>query len=104
MTLTIESKTLCFVACQKTEVAGNGARKTKATFELLEECSTDELNKHLESLFQQGMSWDNYGEWHIDHIRPCASFDLTDFEQQKQCFHYSNLQPLWAADNFAKWL
>jgi HNH endonuclease. len=54
------------------------------------------------------MSWDNYGRdgWHIDHIRPCASFDLTDPEQQRQCFHYTNLQPLWAADNIrkgAKW-
>ena len=50
------------------------------------------------------MSWDNYGihGWHIDHIRPCASFDLTDPEQQRQCFHYPNLQPLWAFDNLSK--
>ena len=50
------------------------------------------------------MSWDNYGThgWHIDHIRPCASFDLSDEEQQKICFHYTNLQPLWAEDNLKK--
>ena len=65
-------------------------------------CTYQELLKHLESQFQDGMSWDNYGEWHIDHIRPCASFDLLDPEQQAQCFHYTNLQPLWAEDNLRK--
>ena len=65
-------------------------------------CSIEELRKYLESKFKIGMSWDNHGKWHIDHIRPCASFDLTDSEQQKQCFHYTNLQPLWAKDNLSK--
>jgi hypothetical protein len=59
---------------------------------------------HIEQQFTKGMTWENYGlhGWHIDHIRPCASFDLTDPEQQKQCFHYTNLQPLWAEDNLKK--
>ena len=48
------------------------------------------------------MTWDNYGEWHIDHIKPCASFDLTCPVQQLACFHYTNLQPLWAIDNLKK--
>lgn len=50
------------------------------------------------------MSWDNYGVhgWHIDHRRPVASFDLTDPIQQAQCFHYTNLQPMWAPDNHTK--
>lgn len=65
-------------------------------------CSVDELKIHLESKFTKGMSWDNYGEWHIDHIRPLSSFDLTDAEQLKQACHYTNLQPLWAADNLSK--
>jgi hypothetical protein len=67
-------------------------------------CTGKELVGYLEAQFKPGMTWDNYGidGWHIDHIRPCASFDLTDPEQQKQCFHYTNLQPLWAADNLAK--
>jgi len=65
-------------------------------------CSFKQLQTHLEKQFKIGMTWDNYGEWHIDHIIPCASFDLTDPEQQKKCFHYTNLQPLWAEDNLKK--
>ncbi len=65
-------------------------------------CSLEYFVAYLESKFQDGMTLDNYGEWHIDHIRPCASFDLTDPIQQKQCFHYTNLQPLWAKDNLSK--
>ena len=48
------------------------------------------------------MTWENHGEWHIDHIKPCSSFNLIDIEEQKQCFHYSNLQPLWKIDNLTK--
>jgi len=67
-------------------------------------CTIGELKIHLESQFTDGMNWDNYGKygWHIDHIKPCASFDLTDPEEQKKCFHYSNLQPLWWIDNLKK--
>jgi hypothetical protein len=77
--------------------------KAKKTIELLG-CSIEECRKHIESLFQPGMTWDNYGKfgWHIDHILPCASFDLTKIEEQKKCFHYTNLQPLWAEDNLKK--
>ncbi len=48
------------------------------------------------------VSWSNYGEWHVDHIRPCASFDLNDPVSLSQCFHYTNLQPMWALDNAKK--
>ena len=67
-------------------------------------CTVKELVRHLESQFLPGMTWENHTQdgWHIDHVRPCASFDLTDPEQQKQCFHYTNLQPLWAVDNMSK--
>lgn len=67
-------------------------------------CSLLELKSWLESKFKEGMSWGNHGNygWHIDHIIPCAAFDLSDIEQQKRCFHYTNLQPLWAHDNLAK--
>lgn len=79
----------------------NYAQRAGSTIELLG-CSYQELRRHLESKFDERMSWENYGEWHIDHIRPCASFDLLDVEQQRLCFHYSNLQPLWAEDNYTK--
>lgn len=67
-------------------------------------CSVNELKAYIESKFTDGMSWDNYGRggWHLDHIKPCSKFDLSDPEQQKQCFHYTNLQPLWEADNIRK--
>lgn len=48
------------------------------------------------------MSWDNYGQWHVDHKLPIASFNLKRRDHQLQCFHYTNLQPLWAIDNFKK--
>jgi hypothetical protein len=67
-------------------------------------CTFDEVKIYLEKQFLPGMTWENHGlhGWHIDHVRPCASFDLTDSEQQKLCFHYTNLQPLWAKDNLSK--
>ena len=65
-------------------------------------CTIEEFRDHLESQLTEGMSWDNRNEWHIDHIIPCAAFDLEDAEQQKVCFNYRNLQPLWAADNLKK--
>ena len=62
-----------------------------------------DLKNYIESKFTEGMSWGVFRKnIHIDHIRPCASFDLTDPEQQKQCFHFTNLQQLWAADNLRK--
>jgi len=65
-------------------------------------CTIDKLKTHLETKFQHGMSWENYGKWHIDHIKPCASFDLSKSEEQRKCFHHTNLQPLWAIDNRKK--
>jgi len=67
-------------------------------------CTVEECKKYLESKFQDGMSWENYGfrGWHIDHIKPCSSFDLTKEEEQKKCFHYTNLQPLWWHENLSK--
>lgn len=78
-----------------------GHHKSARTLELLG-CTVEELRGYLEKQFKRGMSWSNYGRWHIDHIKPCASFDLTDPEQQRICFHYTNLQPLWAEENMRK--
>ena len=79
------------------------AKKMKRTRDLLG-CTIDFLKKHLESQFYGKMTWDNYGfrGWHIDHIRPCVDFDLTEVDQQKKCFNYKNLQPLWWSDNLSK--
>ena len=60
------------------------------------------LQCYLEGKFTEGMTWENHGKWHIDHIKPCCSFNLEDEEEQKKCFHYTNLQPLWATDNLVK--
>ena len=65
-------------------------------------CTIPELMAHLERQFQPGMTWDNYGEWHIDHVKPLASFDLTDRLQFLAACHFTNLQPLWGPDNIAK--
>lgn len=77
--------------------------KCDSTFKLLG-CTIEEFKIHLENQFTEGMTWDNHGfyGWHIDHIRPCASFDLSNEEEQKICFHYTNLQPLWRKDNLIK--
>jgi len=67
-------------------------------------CSLDNLKQHLEKQFKPGMNWNNYGigGWEIDHIRPCASFDLSKESEQKKCFFYTNLQPLWFEENNKK--
>ena len=82
-----------------------GHYKSESTIKLLG-CSIEEFKTHLESQFDKDprLNWETYGPkgWHIDHIIPCASFDLSDPEQQKICFHYTNMQPLWWDLNIAK--
>jgi hypothetical protein len=82
------------------------AEKSKQGIELLG-CDIQWLAAWLEVQFQSGMTWENYGPvWHVDHKRPCASFDLSDPVQQRLCFHWTNLQPLFAEENLrkgAKW-
>lgn len=74
-----------------------------ASLQELVGCSWATYVSHIESQFSPGMDWKDNGKiWQVDHIKPCASFDLTKIEQQKQCFHYTNLQPLWAVDNLKK--
>jgi hypothetical protein len=87
------------------------AKGKKATFtQTLIGCTIPEVCAYIESLWLPGMSWKNYGSyridgprtWQIDHIVPCSFFNLTDLEQQKKCFHWSNLRPLWSLDNLLK--
>ncbi len=83
-------------------VKSQKARKSSTMGQLLG-CSIGDLLIYLESKFEQGMTWENYGKvWHVDHVMPCAIFNLTKTEHQKRCFHFSNLQPLFAKDNQIK--
>jgi len=83
-------------------IRNQDTRKSDSTMSLTG-CTIQFLMGYLESQFREGMEWSNYGRvWEVDHIRPCASFDLTEKEQQRICFHYSNLQPLFASENRAK--
>lgn len=77
--------------------------KSLKTTELIG-CSYEYLMDHIESYFPRwpGMSWDNMDKWHVDHIVPCKQYNLKDEAQQRLCFHWSNLQPLWAVDNLKK--
>ena len=78
-----------------------GAKKSAITFSLIG-CSIEFLKDWIQRKFKRGMTWNNHGDWHIDHIVPCSAFDLRTKEGQRTCFHYTNLRPLWAADNLAK--
>jgi hypothetical protein len=80
----------------------SGSRKVGSHIEALG-CSIEQLRAHLEKQFQPGMSWDNYGRWHIDHIIPLSAFNLSDPNQLSTACHFSNLQPLWKKDNAIKW-
>lgn len=77
-------------------------QKNSRSLELLG-CSIDWLKAHLESNFKTGMTWENHGPvWEIDHVKPCAKFDLADPKQQKACFHWTNFQPLFVEENRKK--
>lgn len=79
-------------------------RKNGYSWEYLVGYTLDQLISHLEVQFKPGMTWDNYGEWHIDHIRPIASFNFTkpDDPEFRECWALENLQPLWAEENLRK--
>jgi 5-methylcytosine-specific restriction endonuclease McrA len=84
----------------------HNALKKDKTYSIFDICdyTVGELKTHLESLFTEGMSWDNYGQtgWVIDHIRPLASFDIVNKEEMTKAWTLSNLQPLWASENSKK--
>ena len=77
------------------------SKKNTTTIELIGESPVFVMG-YLAAKFKEGMTWDNHGEWHIDHIKPCCKFNLLDKEEQKKCFHYTNLQPLWSQENLSK--
>lgn len=73
-------------------------------YEELLGCSGEDFLKHIEKQFQDGMTWDNYGQkgWHIDHIKPLCSFNLLEPDEVRKATHFTNLRPLWAKANIAK--
>ena len=76
-------------------IVRQGGEKTISWVKETIGCSRDELIQYLESKMSRGMTWENYGKvWEVDHIIPCAKFDLTRKDEQKRCFHFTNLQPL----------
>jgi len=81
----------------------NGNFKTGSSIKLLG-CSIGEFKKYIEGRFKNGMTWKNHGRntWHLDHIKPLASFDLTNHSEFSKACHYTNYQPLWAIDNLRK--
>lgn len=80
----------------------NGILKSEKTINLLG-CTINQFRIHLEKQFTEQMNWQNYGSyWHIDHIKPCASYNLKEEIQQKECFNYKNLRPLEAKENLKK--
>jgi hypothetical protein len=100
----LEFKILCLLKSRVlSAIKKQCTKKAYKTKELIG-CTVPDLIKHLESQFDDKMTWKNHGRygWHIDHIIPCAYFDLTKPEEQKKCFNYKNLQPLWGPDNFKK--
>jgi len=83
-------------------VKSGGAKKCNSSSKLLG-CSIDFYRGYIESKFTKGMTFENHGNngWHFDHIKPCKSFDMQDPAQQYLCFHYTNIQPLWATTSIA---
>ena len=78
-----------------------GAKREASCLALIG-CTPEEFLRHIEAQFVPGMSWENRGQWHLDHKLPCSYFDLTDPAQQLLCFNYTNVRPLWVAENLRK--
>ena len=99
-----EKKTIHLLRKRMRQVLQRGD-KSASTIALLG-CTREAFVEHMERQFKKGMTWENLGvgrgKWNIDHIIPCASFDMNDPAHQSRCFHYTNMQPLWAIDNLIK--
>lgn len=87
-------RTRVYIAIKNNHKAGSAVRDLG--------CSIEEFKEYIENKFQLGMSWNNWGEWHLDHIIPLSSFNLSNREQFLKACHYTNYQPLWAIDNLKK--
>ena len=103
---TIEQKLIHRMRCRVYDYFKyNKSIKDVSTLELLG-CNVEFLKQYLQKQFTKGMSWKNYGKWHIDHRTPINYFltkcNFNSLRIQKKCFNYKNLQPMWALDNLSK--
>lgn len=97
----VSFKILCNLRSRISNILRKRNSKSLSTMFLIG-CSIDYLMCHLQKQFKKSMTWNNYGKWHIDHKIPCAGFNLSEPNEQMQCFNYRNLQPLWAKENLKK--
>lgn len=99
-TSTLEGRLVRQLRARLAQAVRNNAKGGSAVRDL--GCGIAEFRDYIATKFTPGMSWDNWGDWHLDHIRPLASFDLSDRGQVLIACHYTNYQPLWAIDNRLK--
>ncbi len=85
----------------RTALIRQNTRKTSSTIKYIG-CEISFFKNWIQYQFQENMSWDNYGQWHLDHVKPCASFDLKNENHVLECFNWKNYQPLWEKDNLLK--
>ena len=97
----INFKISCYLRSRLSNAVKNNSKSGSSVRDL--GCSIEEFKKYIELKFQDGMTWDNYGKWHLDHITPLSWFDLTKRSQFVIASHYTNYQPLWEIDNLHKW-
>lgn len=93
-TLSVSLRNRTYIAIKNNQKVGSAVKDLG--------CSVNELKIYLKDKFIEGMTWNNWGKWHIDHIKPLSKFDLSDRKQYLEAVNYSNLQPLWATDNLKK--
>lgn len=102
----IQHRIACNGRLRRWQVLKSQSVKKQMSYEESLGCTVEFFKRYIESLWLPNMDWGNYGcgkdKWHLDEIKPCAAFDLSDPEQYKACFHYTNCQPLWDLDNKSK--
>ena len=96
----VEHRLRCVLRRRIRKVITHGVKRG-SSLELLG-CTEVEFRIHIENQFELGMTWSNYGQWELDHRRPCASFDLTKQGHQRACFRFTNYRPMWKDENISK--
>ena len=100
---TLMNKIMCSLRSRAYYILKQNNIKLNMTYAKLLGCKEEEYKLYLQSLFKENMTFENYGDWEIDHIRPISSFKLEDENELKLCFNYKNTQPLWKTENRKKY-